>query len=44
MRRVLQPHLSRGHLADRLATLLFLGLLAVLAIAVYNGVKSLPLY
>jgi hypothetical protein len=41
---MLQPNLSRGHVANRLAMLLFLGLLAVLALALYSGVKSLPLY
>jgi hypothetical protein len=43
MRRVVQPNLSRGHLADRLGLLLFVSLLAVLAASLYTGVKSLPL-
>lgn len=43
MRRVLQPELRRGRLADSLAWLLLLGMLAVLAASVLNGVRSLPL-
>jgi hypothetical protein len=39
--RVVQPNLSRGRLADRLAILLFVSLLAVLVVSFYSGVKSL---
>lgn len=42
MRRVFQPNLSRGHLADRLAWVLFVSLLTILAVSLYAGVKSLP--
>jgi hypothetical protein len=42
MKRVVQPYLSRGHVADRLALLLYVSLLAVLVVALYTGVKSLP--
>ena len=42
MKRVVQPYLSRGHVADRLGILLFVSLLAVLVVALYSGVKSLP--
>ncbi len=41
---MLQPHLSRGHIANYLGTLLFFGLLAVLVVSVYSGVRSLPVY
>lgn len=41
MGRVVQPNLSRGRLADRLAWLLFVSLLAVLAASLYSGVLSL---
>lgn len=43
MKRMLHPQFCRGHLADRLSILLLLGLLAVLAISVITGVRSLPL-
>jgi hypothetical protein len=41
MLRVVQPNLSRGHLADRLAIVLALSLLAVLVVSFYSGVTSL---
>jgi hypothetical protein len=41
MRRVVQPYLRRGHVADWLGLLLFLSLLIVLVISCYTGVKSL---
>ena len=43
MRRLLHRNLKRGHTADRLAWLLLVGLLTVLAISFYHGVRSLPL-
>ncbi len=43
MRRVLHPQLKRGHVADRLSILLLLALLAVLAVSLIDGVRSLPL-
>ena len=43
MKRMLQPNLRRGRLADRLGMILFFGLLAVLAYAVLSGVRSLPI-
>jgi hypothetical protein len=43
MKRVLQPNLRRGRLADRLGMILLFGLLAVLAFAVMTGVRSLPI-
>jgi len=42
MKRVVQPYLSRGRVADRLGLLLFVSLLAVLVVSLYSGVKSLP--
>ncbi len=44
MKRMLQPNLSRSHLADRLGLVLFFGLLAVLILSVYTGVRSLPAF
>jgi hypothetical protein len=41
MRKVVQPNLSRGHVADRLALVLVVSLLTVLAVSVYSGVTSL---
>lgn len=41
MRRVVQPNLCRGQLADRLSLLLFVSLLAVLAVSFYRGVTLL---
>jgi hypothetical protein len=41
MRRVVQPNLSRGHVADRLAIVLAVSLLAVLVASFYSGVTSL---
>ena len=41
MRRVLQRDLMRGQWADRFATVLFLGLLMVLAAAFLDGVRHL---
>jgi len=42
MRRVLQPELMRGRIADRAATVLFLVLLTILCVAVVKGVNALP--
>ena len=42
MRRVIQPGLARGKVADGAAILLFLVLLAVLFVAVVHGVQALP--
>jgi hypothetical protein len=42
MKRVIQPGLKRGPLAERAAILLWLLLLAVLALSVVQGVRSLP--
>lgn len=39
---VLQPNLSRGRMENRLGLLLFVSLLAVLAVSLYTGVRSLP--
>ena len=41
MRRVIHSDLMRGHLAQRAAILLFLGLLMALAVAVLLGVRTL---
>ena len=41
MTKVLQPNLKRGHRAERVAILLFVGLLMVLALAVFQGVGHL---
>ena len=41
MRKVLQPNLRRGHLADRLAMVLIVSLLAVLVVSFYSGLTSL---
>lgn len=41
MKRILQPDLMRGHIADRAGLLLLLGLLAVLALSVFDGVRHL---
>jgi len=41
MKRVIQPNLKRGRMADRAAMLLLLALLAVLVIAVVRGVGTL---
>ena len=41
MKKVLQPNLKRGHLAESVAILLFVGLLMVLALAVFQGVGHL---
>jgi hypothetical protein len=43
MKRVLHPGFQRGHTVERLAWILLLGMLAVLAVSVVNGVRSLPL-
>ena len=42
MKRVLHPHLKRGHVAEGAAMVLFVGLLMVLAVAVFQGVGHLP--
>ena len=42
MRRVLQPELMRGRVADRAALVLLLVLLTVLCVAVIRGVNALP--
>jgi hypothetical protein len=42
MRKVIQPDLKRGRIADGAAILLLLVLLAVLFVAVLNGVQTLP--
>ena len=42
MKRVLQPELMRGRLADRAALVLLLVLLTVLCVAVIRGVNALP--
>jgi hypothetical protein len=41
MKRVIQPGLKRGRVADRAAMLLLLTLLAILVIAVIRGVGTL---
>jgi hypothetical protein len=41
MKRVIHRHLQRGHVADRAAMLLLLGLLAILVISVVQGIRSL---
>ncbi|HWQ53921.1 MAG TPA: hypothetical protein VN442_09560 [Bryobacteraceae bacterium] len=41
MRRLLHPYFKRGRTADRLALLLLLGLLVVLAVSLVEGVRSL---
>ena len=41
MKRILQPNLMRGQVAQRAATLLWWGLVAVLCAAVVQGVKGL---
>jgi hypothetical protein len=41
MLRVVQPNLCRGQLADRLAILLVVSLLAVLVVSFYSGITSL---
>jgi len=43
MKRVLHPELNRGRTANRLALLLLVSLLAILAVALVHGVRSLPL-
>ncbi|MFB3827497.1 MAG: hypothetical protein ACE15B_12050 [Bryobacteraceae bacterium] len=43
MKRLLHPRFKRGRTANRLALLLLLGLLVVLAVAILHGVRSLPL-
>jgi len=42
MKRVLQPELMRGRVADRAAMVLFLALLTILFVAVVRGVNALP--
>ena len=41
MRRVLHRDLMRGHVAERAAVILLMGLLAVLAASVLQGVRIL---
>ena len=41
MKRVLHPNLRRGRVAERAAMVLFVGLLMVLALAVFQGVEHL---
>ena len=41
MRRILQPRLMRGQMAQRAAVLLYLALLGVLAYALFQGVHAL---
>ncbi len=41
MRRIFQPDLMRGPVAQRAAILLILGLLLVLAVSVVQGVRHL---
>jgi hypothetical protein len=43
MKRILQPNLMRGQVADRASILLLLGLLTVLFAAVVQGVRGLGL-
>ncbi len=42
MKRVIQPKLQRGRVADRVSLLLLLGLLIVLVASVLHGVTGLP--
>jgi hypothetical protein len=42
MRKVIQPALMRGKIADSAAILLFLALLTILCLAVVHGVQALP--
>jgi hypothetical protein len=42
MRRMLHPDLMRGHVAGGAAIVLFVGLLMVLVLAVFQGVRHLP--
>ena len=42
MKRILQPDLMRGSVAQRAAILLLLGLLTVLCVSVVQGVQGLP--
>ena len=41
MKRILQPDLMRGSVAQRAAILLLLGLLTVLCVSVVQGVQAL---
>ena len=41
MRKVLHPHLMRGHVAESAAVILLMGLLTVLVAAVVQGVRIL---
>lgn len=41
MKRILQPGLRRGRVAQRTAIVLLFGLIAVLVVSVIHGVKSL---
>jgi hypothetical protein len=43
MKRILQPDLMRGPVAQRAAILLLLGLIAVLCVSVLQGVEGLAL-
>jgi hypothetical protein len=42
MKRLIQPQLMRGRMAERAAMALLLILLTVLCVAVFKGVHSLP--
>jgi hypothetical protein len=42
MKRVLHPGFQRGRVADRLAWLLLISMLAVLAVSLVQGVRGLP--
>ena len=41
MKRILHPEFMRGHVAQRVAILLWLGLMAVLCASVLQGVQGL---
>lgn len=42
MKPVLHPNLKRGHVAGSAAILLFVGLLMVLALSIFQGMRHLP--
>ena len=41
MKRILQPEFMRGHIAQRAAILLLVGLLMILLVSVLHGVQGL---
>ena len=41
VKHLVQPRLRRGQMADKLGLLLLIGLLLVLVVAVFTGVRSL---